>query len=123
MHKGCHSTSHDTSRLCKHHTSWITQSQYTSTAKSAEYGSKNCTTKKQICELIKCLEELHWLQIQYRINFKVVTLVFRCIHGLAPSYLEKPITLKKLRRQGLKSEHFMRQLEIPRTTKHTFTAR
>ena len=35
----------------------------------------------------KCLE-LHWLPIQYRINFKVVTLVFRCIHGLAPSYLE-----------------------------------
>ena len=35
----------------------------------------------------KCLEELHWLPIQYRITFKVVTLVFRCIHGLAPSYL------------------------------------
>ena len=29
----------------------------------------------------KCLEELHWLPIQYRINFNVVTLVFRCIHG------------------------------------------
>ena len=25
----------------------------------------------------KCLEKLHWLPIQYRINFKVVTLVFR----------------------------------------------
>ena len=34
----------------------------------------------------KCLEELHWLPIQYRINFKVVTLVFKCIHGLGPSY-------------------------------------
>ena len=28
----------------------------------------------------KCLEELHWLPIQYRINFTVVTLVFECIH-------------------------------------------
>ena len=25
----------------------------------------------------KCLEELHWLPIQYRINFKVITLVFK----------------------------------------------
>ena len=35
----------------------------------------------------KCLEEVHWLPIQYRINFKIITLVFRCIHGLGPSYL------------------------------------
>ena len=49
----------------------------------------------------KCLEELHWLPIQYSINFKVVTLVFKCIHGLVPSYLEELITLTKLRRQGL----------------------
>ena len=31
----------------------------------------------------KCPDELHWLTIQYRINFKIVTLIFRCIHGLA----------------------------------------
>ena len=43
----------------------------------------------------KCLEELHWLPIQYRINFEVVTLIFRHIHGLAPSYLEELIMLKK----------------------------
>ena len=52
----------------------------------------------------KCLEELHWLPIQYRINFKVETLVFRCIQRLSPSYLEELIILKKPRRQGLRSE-------------------
>ena len=36
----------------------------------------------------KCLEELHWLPIHYWINFKVITLVFKCIHGLAPNYLD-----------------------------------
>ena len=71
----------------------------------------------------KCLEELHWLPIQHRINFKVVTLVFKCTHRLAPSYLEELITLKKLRRKGLRLEHVVSQLEIPRTTKHTFAAR
>ena len=67
--------------------------------------------------------ELHWLTIQYRINFKVVTLVFRCIHRLASSYLEEHIMLKKPSRQGLRSEDLTRQLEIPRTSRHTFPAR
>ena len=70
-----------------------------------------------------CLEELHWLPIQYRINFKGVTLVFRCIHGLAPSYLKELIMLKKPRRQGLRSEDLTRQLEIPRTSRVISTAR
>ena len=72
---------------------------------------------------MKCLEELHWPPIQYRINFKRVTLVFRYIHRLTPSYLEELITLKKPRRQGLRSEDITRQLEIPRTSRHTFAAR
>ena len=42
----------------------------------------------------KCLKDLHWLPIHYQINFKVITLVFKCIHGLAPSYLEELIKLK-----------------------------
>ena len=59
----------------------------------------------------KCLEELHWLPIQYRINFKAITLIFRCIHGLAPSYLEELIILKKPRGQALRSEDVTKQLE------------
>ena len=30
---------------------------------------------------------LHWLPIQQRIDFKVCTLVFRSLHGMAPGYL------------------------------------
>ena len=56
----------------------------------------------------KCLEELHWLPLKYRMNFKVVSFVFKYIHGLAPSYFEKLITLQKLRRNGLNSEHLIR---------------
>ena len=70
----------------------------------------------------KCLEELHWLPIQYWINFKVITLVFKCIHRLASSYLEELIKIKRLRRQGLRSEQEIK-LEVPRTTRHTFAAR
>ena len=66
---------------------------------------------------LKCLEKLHWLPTQYRINFKVITLVLRCIHGLGLSYLEELIILKKPRRQGLGLENVTRQLEIPKNFK------
>jgi len=33
------------------------------------------------------LQELHWLRIEQRIEFKLSVLVFRCLNGLAPSYL------------------------------------
>ena len=45
----------------------------------------------------KCLEDLHWLPIHCQMNFKVITLVFKCIHRLAPSYLEELIKIKKNR--------------------------
>ena len=33
------------------------------------------------------LRDLHWLKIQQRIEFKLAVLVYRCLHGTAPSYL------------------------------------
>ena len=33
------------------------------------------------------LQELHWLKIQERIEFKILLLTFKAIHGLAPPYL------------------------------------
>jgi hypothetical protein len=34
-------------------------------------------------------DDLHWLRIPQRINFKLCTFVFRCLHGDAPSYLSE----------------------------------
>ena len=33
------------------------------------------------------LIDLHWLRVPERVQFKVATLVCRCLHGLAPQYL------------------------------------
>ena len=38
------------------------------------------------------LRDLHWLPVRQRIVFKVATLVFKCLHGLAPSYLTEYCT-------------------------------
>ena len=40
-----------------------------------------------------CLIELHWLPISYRIDYKIGLLVFKCLNGLAPSYLSDLIQL------------------------------
>ena len=33
------------------------------------------------------LQELHWLKIRDRIDFKLAVLVYRCLHGIGPEYL------------------------------------
>jgi len=33
------------------------------------------------------LRQLHWLPIRQRITFKLAMITFKCLHGLAPSYL------------------------------------
>src|SRR5208282_1723098 len=33
------------------------------------------------------LRDLHWLPIRRRIEFKIATLVYKCLNGLAPPYL------------------------------------
>lgn len=37
------------------------------------------------------LVELHWLSAVDRVNFKVATLVYRCLHDLAPPYLSSTL--------------------------------
>ncbi len=33
------------------------------------------------------LKSRHWLPVRFRISFKVLVLVFKCLNGLGPSYL------------------------------------
>ena len=50
----------------------------------------------------ECLKTLHWLPIKYRIDYKICTLVFKCLHAMAPTYLIKLIKIKQQGRQGLR---------------------
>ena len=38
------------------------------------------------------LVSLHWLPVEKRIKFKILVIVYKCIHGLAPAYLSELIT-------------------------------
>ena len=70
----------------------------------------------------ECLKALHWLPIKYRINYKICTLVFKCLHAMAPTYFIKLIKIKQQRRQGLRSENRNNILEVPKMKRKTFAS-
>ena len=71
-----------------------------------------------------CLKDLHWLPVQQRIDHKLLTIVYKCINGTAPQYLQDIIKAKTVSREGLRSQSLNAiELEIPRVTRKTFAAR
>ena len=71
----------------------------------------------------RCLQKLHWLPIQQRIEFKIISLVHKCIHGNAPPYLQRLIQYTKPTRKGLRSEEDTTRLLVPWTSRKTFASR
>ena len=51
--------------------------------------------KRKFDSASSCLKELHWLPIVKRIQFKVLCLVYKCIHNHAPAYLKQLIQFRK----------------------------
>ena len=42
----------------------------------------------------QAFQDLHWLPVCARVQSKILILVFKAIHGLAPSYISDLITVK-----------------------------
>jgi len=67
------------------------------------------------------LRQLHWLMISWWIDFKLAVLVYKCLHGLAPSYLadelHHPAESESRRRLRSASSH---ELSVPRTRLSTY---
>ena len=63
-------------------------------------------SKKKYNSPTRCLEELHWIPIQYRIE---VTLVFKCLQTKCLVISEKLLMEKEIRKQGLRSTNNARQ--------------
>ena len=61
----------------------------------------------------EALFDLHWLPVTQRIDFKVATVVFKCLNGDAPKYLCELIEVKKTSRQGLRSESKTNDINVP----------
>ncbi len=39
------------------------------------------------------LESLHWLPVRFRIDFKIILLTYKALHGLAPVYMTELLTV------------------------------
>ena len=49
----------------------------------------------KFCHVNPLPQSLHWLPVKYRINFKVLLLTFKAIHGLAPPYICQLISVRE----------------------------
>ena len=49
--------------------------------------AKLILSKKKYDSVQPLLKKLHWLPVEYRIQYKINLLTFKCVHDLAPSYL------------------------------------
>jgi len=59
------------------------------------------------------LKELHFLPVRFRIKYKIVLLVFKCMNNLAPSYLANLIHLRDTKRQSLRMDNDFYRLKVP----------
>ena len=60
------------------------------------------------------LQDLHWLSVKERIDFKILLLTFKALNNMAPAYLKDMLRLETSDRYELKSEKSM-ALIVPKT--------
>ena len=64
------------------------------------------------------LYNLHWLPVNYRIQFKILMITFKAIHGMAPSYLSNLICIRSSSRYSLRNNDTI-FLECPKGVMRT----
>ena len=70
----------------------------------------------------EALIQLHWLPIKERIDYKILCIIYKCLHNMAPLYLSAKIKRKRFPKNTRASTIGI-TLEVPYTRKSTFAAR
>ena len=58
-----------------------------------------------MCHITPVLRELHWLPVQFRIQFKFVMITFKAINGQGPMYLQELVKLQQDGAYNLRSSN------------------
>ena len=45
------------------------------------------TNSHRLCHVTPILRDLHWLPVKFRIDFKILLMVFKCLQDHAPTYV------------------------------------
>ena len=75
--------------------------------------------KRNYDSTTRCLEQLHWLPIKFRIEYKIISKVHKCLHDGVPPYLTRLIEYNQPRRPCQDKNRLL----VPKTSKKTFAAR
>ena len=73
-----------------------------------------CSTPR-FSHVTPVLFALHWLPVKFRIDFKILIITFRAIHGQAPPYICNLINVRNFSMYGLRSNSEL--LLVPPSTK------
>ena len=58
---------------------------------------------KKYSHITPVLFSLHWLPVKYRIQFKILLLIYKILHGLSPEYLTQLIIIRSQQHYNLRS--------------------
>ena len=83
-------------------------------------GAKMVLSAPKYSSPMECMIELHWLPIQFRIQHRILTLVYKTLHGNAPDYMKSMLREHIPSRSGLRAEQLYKVLGIPHTQRKTF---
>ena len=82
--------------------------------------TKHCCThtlSKWFDHITPILFKLHWLPLNYRIHFKILLFVYKCLNGLSPTYLSE--LLRSTNGPRLLRSSSQSFLAVPRTSLKT----
>ena len=73
---------------------------------------QNCAARiltftKRFEHITPVLKALHWLPVAFRIRFKILLLVYKCINGMAPVYLQELLSLYVPGRDLRSNDHLL----------------
>ena len=80
---------------------------------------KICNESKY-CHITPLLVDLHWRPVKFRIEFKILLIIFKIFKGLAPSYLSFLITPKPVCKYNLRSSSDSTLLSYPTLGERAF---
>ena len=69
------------------------------------------------------MKQLHWLPIRYRCCFKLLTIVYKTLHGMGPAYLSERLKIKNNTRNTQLTSSTTLYLEVPFNKKRSVADR
>ncbi len=81
-------------RRCYHHSVPLVVVQHDNDPMVQNAAARLLTGAKKHDHITPILASLHWLPVSFRIQFKIVLIVFKALNGQAPSYISDLISFK-----------------------------